>query len=563
MSSDGDLLIFQNSLNDNLTESKTVLFADKKWNYITDTSNGNFSSGQITFDLSTLSSMSEYTNLSEGLIQIPYKDTIKILVAAAGGTPTLSESNLQSIISKNGSHHRIDSCQLVLNGQTIQSGQIYQNVATQFKILTEWSQDYLNKNASTHEFAIDDCTAGDSTTITTTKGLQNATYATIATAIRGLDVVNNQALLENTGISKRASLNNSSIAGTVPMQILGSSNMVSSGMTNIGILGAPSNTVNTYLFSRFGVAIIKVSDLIEASELPLLKNMKGFLYLGCNNSQINLSSTNAAPGLATVSITQRNGQTCPILLNTDATTGLKIAGPAEAGTALTIQVVSEVTASSDNAVGNSAPILSSARLLLPFYSANPRADQSLNQTSKFFTSMEKIVNVINVNSNGSINYTMTSGVANARKLLLLPLLQNMGSASMLNPEQSCFDTSPGTSSPFANLTNLQVYHGNKPLFQNPLQYTFDTFCEELAYSGINDNMIAQSASGLLNKQLFDQNHRFYYFDLSRRQESDDGMSKSVQIQFTNNTTLPMKVIGIILYEKNWNVNTSTCTISSG
>ena len=35
--------------------------------------------------------------------------------------------------------------QVVLDGQTVQQSSIYQNIATQYKVLTEWSQDEIRK----------------------------------------------------------------------------------------------------------------------------------------------------------------------------------------------------------------------------------------------------------------------------------------------------------------------------------------------------------------------------------------------------------------------------------
>ena len=71
------------------------------------------------------------------------------------------------------------------------------------------------------------------------------------------------------------------------------------------------------------------------------------------------------------------------------------------------------------------------------------------------------------------NFTITVGVPNPVKLVLLPMWQNLGGATNLsNPEQSIFDQTPATSGAFAKLDNLQVYVANKPLFQYPLQYDY-------------------------------------------------------------------------------------------
>ena len=111
-------------------------------------------------------------------------------------------------------------------------------------------------------------------------------------------------------------------------------------------------------------------------------------------------------------------------------------------------------------------------MIVPYYIANPKTDSALTQTSKFFTTLEKIVNPMTCAASASMNYTITVGVPNARKLVLLPMWQSLGGATLLNPEQSPFDSVPATSGPFATLANLQVYMGNKPLYQYPIQYDY-------------------------------------------------------------------------------------------
>jgi hypothetical protein len=229
-----------------------------------------------------------------------------------------------------------------------------------------------------------------------------------------------------------------------------------------------------------------------------------------------------------------------------------------------VQIVGSVDATTTGQGTNAGPLLTNARLLVPYYIANPKTDSALTQSSKFFTTLEKIVNPLTVAGGASVNYTISTGIPNPRKLLLLPMWQNLGGVSNLtNPEVSPFDSVPGTSGPFAGLANLQVYLANKPCYQYPVQYDFEQWISENSQLGLNGGAINEQTSGLLTEQLFEQNHRFYYVDLSRRLESEDGASKSVQVSFTNpSKDFGMKVIAIVWYEKQWILNTSTCQLST-
>lgn len=567
MSSDSDLLAFHNSINDNLSEATDVKFNDKNYTFITDsTSNsGSFSSGQIQFDLSTLNSQSQWINLSEAMIEFPVKITAQLNTIGVTET-SITKALAATAIIKNGWHQWIDSCQLIINGQTIQSAQPYENVAAQFRILSKWSQDELVKMGPSCGFALDDCTASSETTTTIANniGMGNTQYSTVATSVRGLDVVNNQGSLFNKGITTRSNLVNNDInpsSANVQTTILGASAMKTAGRSHVSSVTAGSNTLNAYLYSANYMATCRLKDLCDINDFPLVKNLKGFLYLSFNSSQVNLTGTTGSTALSAVSITPLTGRTTPFMINYSST-GLVIGQ--YAATAPVVQIVGSVDATTTGQGTNAGPLLTNARLVVPYYIANPRTDAALTQSNKFFTSLEKIVNPLTVAAGASINYTISTGIPNPRKLLILPMWQNLGGASNLsNPEISPFDSVPATSGPFAVLNNLQVYLANKPIYQYPIQYDFEQWNAENSHLGLNGNLISEQTSGLLSQQLFEQNHRFYYVDLSRRMDSEDGSSKSVQVSFTNpSATFGMKCICIVWYQKQWVISTNTCQLSS-
>lgn len=569
MSSDGDVVAVQNSLNDNLADASTVYFNDKNFTFITDsTSNsGSFTSGQIQFDLSTLNSQSQWINLNEAVIEFPVKVTASVLTAGTGAETTKSIAAAASAIIKNGWHQWIDSAQLIINGQMIQSAQPYENVAASFRILSSWSQDTLKKWGPTCGIALDDCTGSDLTTaVSATAGLGNATYSTVATTVKGFDCINNQTALLNKGVVARNSYTNSDInpaSASVQTQILGAASMKTAGRSHVASLSGGSNTANTSLYSAFYMATCRLKDLCDINDFPMTKNLKGFLYLSFNSSQVNITGTNAAATISAFSVTPLTGRTTPFMIN-NSSSGLLTGNYATTGPV--IQITGTVDATTTGAVtaSGAGPLLTNARLLVPYYLANPKTDAALTQSSKFFTTYEKIVNPLTVAAGATINYTISTGIPNPRKLLLLPMWQNLGGVTNLsNPEISPFSSEPATSGPFSTLNNLQVYLANKPIYQYAIQYDFEQWMAENSQLGLNGNAIAEDTSGLLTQQLFEQNHRFYYVDLSRRMDSESGSSKSVQVSFQNpSSSFGMKVIAIVWYEKQWVINTATCSLSS-
>jgi len=565
MSSDGDQIAVHNSLNDNAEDAANVPFYDKNYTFITDsTSNsGSFSSGQITFDLAVLNSQSQWINLSEAMIEFPVKITTTLTTAGVGGSPASTVASAASVVIKNGWHQWIDSASLIVNGQCIQSSQTYENVASSFRIYSKWGQDTLTKLGPTCGVALDDCTGTNGTnTLAGNTGLGNAPILTVATAVKGLDVINNQSVLFNRGVVTRNNMTNYDInpsANNVQTGIIGASSMRNAGRGNVSVLSGGSNTAVTSLHSANYMACCRLKDLFDIDDWPLQKNLKGFIYLGFNSTDVTLTCTGGS--LASVGIQPVTGRCTPFMINNFAG-GLVLGTGATTGPV--VKVSGNVDATTTGNLTGAGPLLTNARLICPYYLANPKTDSALSQTSKFFTTLEKIVNPITCAAGTSVNYTITTGVPNARKLVILPMWQNLGGASNLtNPEISPYDSVPATSGPFAVLNNFQVYLANRPLYNYPIQYDFEQYNAEQSSLGLNGNMISEQTSGLLTQQLWEQNHRFQYVDLSRRMDSEDGSSKSIQVSFTNpSATIGMKCIAIVFYEKRWVMNTSTGQISS-
>ena len=559
MSSDSDLIAFQNSVEDNLQSAETVLFNQKKWNYITDsTSNsGSFGSGQIQFDLSSFASQSQWLNLSEAVIEFPVKVTAKVQV---GGAVSMSAA-INTIIQKCGWHQWIDSAQLQINGQTIQSAQPYENVAATWRILSTWSQDTLVKQGPTCGFALDDMTNDSevSTTYGATTGLANAGNSTVATSAKGFDAINNQSVLFNKGVQDRASLINTDInpnSASLQTTILGAANIKAAGRSHVASTNITSSTVGTTLMSAFYMATVRLKDICDVKDFPAVKNLKGYLYLSFNSAQVDIVSSGANT-LSAVSIQPISGRTTPFMINHTST------GASFSATGGTMRIVGSVDGTSVDAVSPAGPLLTNARMLMPYYVANPKADAMLSQSNKFFTTMEKIQFTFDVDANGNAAPTITSGVPNPRRIVMVPTWKGLGgNTTITNPEQSPFDTVPATSGPFAALSQLQVYVANSPIYQYPVTYDYEQFLIEQATVGLNGNQSNEETSGLLTEPLWTQNHRFYTVDLSRRMDAEDGSSKSVSLSFNNpSSAYKMHVIGHLYYEKRWVIDTSTCQIS--
>jgi hypothetical protein len=520
----------------------------------------------IQFDLSSLASQSSRISLQDGIIEFPVRVNATV-DNAAGGTPApLNIAGINTCVIKNGWHQFIDSAQLIIDGQTIQSSQPYENVAATFRILSNWSQDTLQKWGSSCGVALDDCTGDNQTTLGATTGLSNANFTNIATAIKGLDVVNNQSILYNKGITTRANITNNDVITTSATQlsILGNASMKLAGKGMVESLAAGSNTNNAAFYTAYYMATVRIKDLFDINDMPLMKNLRGFLYLTFNSAKTSLVASTAGV-LTSVSYSVLSGRTNPILVNTQAS-GLSFTGTSTNATSngSTIGITATVDGTTSNALSTKAgPLLTNARLLVPTYFCNPKTDEALSNPSKFFTTLEKIVVPITVTAGGTVSYTITTGVPNPRRLTIHGMWQNLGgTANLSNPEVSAFDSVPATTGPFIALQNFQVYLANKPMYQYPITYTFEQWLAENSDTGLNGNVVNEDTSGLLSQKLFEQNHAIYTVNLAKRSIADDGASKAVQVNFTNPSSgYGMKAVAIVWYEKQWVMNTDLCKIN--
>jgi hypothetical protein len=131
MSSTSDILAYERSVEPSTDET---LFNSKKWTYIQDsTSNTGQYSGQIQFNLYTISSQAAFVNWQEAVIELPIK--VQILNATGSSITTAAAASFDQLIP--GSWQFLDSVQIVVDGVTAQTNQIHENVNCTIKAITE------------------------------------------------------------------------------------------------------------------------------------------------------------------------------------------------------------------------------------------------------------------------------------------------------------------------------------------------------------------------------------------------------------------------------------------
>jgi len=537
MSSQSDRVAFDNSVQ---PYDETILFKQKNWTYITDSSSsGGVFNNQLQFDLNTLSSQSQWVDLSEAYVQFP----VRVKIKNTGSTSGSLTQSINATVLKNGFHHFVDSVQVVLDGSTVQASQIYENISTTFKMLSEWSQDELRKYGPSLGIALDDYTALDTTAI-----------ATIAPSVYGV----NLTTTANTGIAARQSIQNIGVASGGCKAIL-DTQAKNVGKPQVAVVSGATVAAGSHSYTQFVLATIRLKDISPVlAAMPMSRNLKGFLYINYNSSATTFSADTSA-ALTALTTSANAGRCCPVMIRSDL-----ISTTTFGTTASTWEVAVELSGVATEQT-TAQPAISYGRLVAPYFVANPQVDAALSM-KKTFRYLERNVSTFDIAAGANTTVTLSPGIANPKRVLLYPYFTGAGTTGgtmLTNPLLSPFDATPATTSPFAALKDLQILVANTPMFQNPVSMDWDQFSQEVAQQGLDGGLDSQSASGLLSQQMWDRLYRFYTCDVGRRLESEDGSSKSVIVQCTNATLAPMRVIAMIYYEKEITVDTSMGRVYQG
>ena len=541
MSSESDRVAFDESVQ---PYDETILFQDKKWTYIVDsTSNGGNFSSQIQFDLNTLSSQSQWIDLSQAYVNFP----IRVKIRNAGNSPVSSVSTTQVLTClKNGFHQMIDSCQLVLDGQTVCTSQIYENIATNFRILSTWSKDTLQTYGPSLGVALDSY-----------EGIDNVAISTVVPATWGIDMMG-EGPSTMPGVAARQSVQNVLATGSGTAASILSTQAKNLGKSQVAVVSGATIAPGAHCYTQFVLATVRLADICPAIKAwPMTRNLKGFLYLNYNSSTTTLTyNATPDPVPSTVSTVSQFGRCAPVLFNNNQTSQLQKASANWELECAISGVQTDLTAA--------APQLTYARLVAPYYVANPTVDSALSMR-KSLRYLERNVSTFDITAGANTTITLSPGIANPKGVLLFPYFTGSSTVSNLvsNPLLSVTDTCPATTSPFAALKDVQILVANKPIFNNPVQYDADLFLQEIAQLGADGGLNNEFDSGLLSAQDWDRLYRYYYVNVGRRIESEDGSSKSVMVQCSNATQCNMRVIAMIFYEKEITVDTSMGRVYQG
>jgi len=339
-------------------------------------------------------------------------------------------------------------------------------------------------------------------------------------------------------------------------------------------------------------AIIRLKDICDLfQKLPLMKGATVRLYINTNQCFLPLSVVAPRVNLAGAVVEYPSlnltappsilggGQTCPIMVSSaDLGQGMNAIAPvkaAAAGNAVALKVALSVVRCqfASNFTGANATVacpLTSVRLYAPGYVMSPQAEASylaMSPTKKIVYE-DLFQYQFNTVLPGSFNFLVSNGLPNLKSLVLMSFLPAASNgvtgatqyvATPVSTLLSPFASSGGTPDPIS-ITNLNFQISGKNLFNDNKQYDFQEYFEQVVSSyQLNGSLTTGLASGLIGEHEWSDLYRYYYADCSRGLPQEAGVSRSIQVQGTNNSSVTINLMIFATFTRTLTVDIRTGT----
>jgi len=152
---------------------------------------------------------------------------------------------------------------------------------------------------------------------------------------------------------------------------------------------------------------------------------------------------------------------------------------------------------------------------------------------------------------------VTNGIANIQSVLVVPFLTASANGTAYNTLLSPVTPSGAVPDPII-LTNFNILVSGVNLFLNNQYYDYEQFNQELKSSNqLNGGLTTGLASGLINEDMFSRGYRYYYGNCARILPSEEGVSRSIQIQGQNASRLACNLMVFVEFKRSIVVDIST------
>lgn len=510
---------------------------------VTDNNQGSYN-GWIRFNSNSFSGL--MTSFQEGIVSTPIK-----IVATAGAGNTVSQWTLGL---KNGNVNLYDQVEFKLNGVSIITPQVFNNIPAVFIMLASWSQETLRKLGPSLGFWPDSTASFVWQSAASVNGIgfcNNIDYPPAAAALISTtapELYNEGFYLRQRFINSYSSAGYSNMTGSSAPGIATTA-LVQVQKSYVVVTASTGNTATYNLM--INTRLPDLGDVFD--KIPLCE--VGTIELNLGYNQFNPTVT----GAVTPSITQTSsglqfGNTCPFMVASAFTNN--------GGALLTQAAVANTFVMT---VGSNA-LTTGCTLTIPQYELTPEYRAQLLSTRPVQTvRYERIYYQVqsNIAPNGTINTQVVPSITNPKWLLSVPAatVGATNAAITVSEPQSCFDSFPGTTMPLASISQYQVNLGTRPVFSSPVTYEYDHFLNNVSrIQALNGSVTDRLNSGLISEFMWTNAMRYYVADLSRRSVENISVPTSVNVLGINNSATAMDLHSFLMYGDEFKIHTATGVI---
>ena len=462
--------------------------------------------------------------------------------AVSAGAVTTNAGNLNYLTSlKNNAI--IDSIQVECGGRVIINQTNHLSQFVNFKMHATSSQDSINKNGPTDMYIPD--------------GIGAYTFTNEA----GIGVKNN-AINATNNTDKPEPFNAGALTRMQKMCPYKTDITDSAGLDaecdvkQAGTGLTQTTTGDVVLSDHHFVAIIKLKNICDYFDKhPLCRGVAYKLYLRINQGETVFTHSVPAVDTSPFSDIVLGKQTfTPVAssLVQPAMVHLGANTPSSTiawGSAVTV-VENSVTLTSGVSTGPNAR-LNGVRLYVPSYVASASGHEQLIRQPvlhrPFFDIYQSTIS--NVNAKSSVNFQLASGISSPKALILVPQVSR-SEAVGLDCQASAYDPSPATTSPQVSLSSTQVKIGSQYVLWDRVNYGFTQFIESTSsLFALNGNQTNSLSSGIIDYTRFRHNYRYYVYDLSRYEKSQDKLPQMISLETVNNSNVKLDIYCYLLYER--------------
>lgn len=511
-------------------------FVDRQTIELGDSNGTSFGSGNIVFDLQSLSAGSSFIDIRGAQIVLP----LTLTTTATAGAFTPARENMFAHCLKNSVYSLIDSVVFVMNGVEVISAQNRLNMYANYRLLSEWSVGDEAQQGPAYGFAKDSV---ESLTYSATLGEINNSLTGATHSTNSVQMVNGGDKIQNSGRYRRCrwqSVTSEQVFDQFQSQA--NANTAYSGTTDT-LAGA---AVTTQLF-----VVLPLKGLHPLFEqLPLLRNVICKLTLAVH-APATFSVTTDANGAYSAPQSNCPREYCPFMVSSGGV----------AGTGLVLGTCTAFTTSLT--VGNAT-----SRQCV--FRVNRYVMSPESETKYLAQPVRKIVydDVYSYTQRGvtsSINnLQIGSSLSRVRKLVVVPMLAAAGNGTTgFSPLVSALSSAGSTTAPYFKCNGFNVAVNGRSIYSSPLAYGYQQWVSELDNSnGLSGGFNSGLRSGLISENEWKSTYGYYDVNLARHSGIDDDSPSIVTLSMNPLYKKAVDLFFFLVYSRTFSVNTSTGEMSA-